>query len=103
MLAVGNGDLWLMSTPFGKRGFFWDEWKNGGPEWERVEAPATECPRISKEFLDGERRSMGERWFQQEYMCEFGESEYSVFREEDIMAALDWDVVPLYPLNGGIR
>jgi len=22
MLAVGGGDLWLMSTPFGKRGFF---------------------------------------------------------------------------------
>jgi hypothetical protein len=21
-LAVGNGDLWLMSTPYGKRGFF---------------------------------------------------------------------------------
>ena len=22
MLAVGNGDLWLMSTPLGRRGFF---------------------------------------------------------------------------------
>jgi len=22
MLAVGKGDLWLLSTPFGKRGFF---------------------------------------------------------------------------------
>jgi hypothetical protein len=26
MLAVSGGDLWLMSTPFGKRGFFWEAW-----------------------------------------------------------------------------
>lgn len=30
MLATGNGDLWLMSTPFGQRGFFWEEWERGG-------------------------------------------------------------------------
>ncbi len=24
MLAVGDGDLWLMSTPYGKRGFFYE-------------------------------------------------------------------------------
>ena len=27
MLATGNGDLWLMSTSDGPRGFFWDEWE----------------------------------------------------------------------------
>src|SRR5436309_264274 len=26
MLAVSHGRLILLSTPFGKRGFFWDEW-----------------------------------------------------------------------------
>jgi hypothetical protein len=25
-LAVGNGDLWLMSTPHGQRGFFYETW-----------------------------------------------------------------------------
>src|ERR1700681_4666233 len=25
LLAIGGGDLWVMSTPFGQRGFFWDE------------------------------------------------------------------------------
>ena len=35
MLAVSGGSLWLMSTPFGRRGFFWDAWANGGPDWER--------------------------------------------------------------------
>ena len=36
MLAVSDGALWLMSTPFGKRGFFYETWAHGGPEWERV-------------------------------------------------------------------
>jgi len=31
-LAVGNGDLWLMSTPNSKRGFFHAEWKEGGEQ-----------------------------------------------------------------------
>src|SRR4051794_26303364 len=26
MLAIGNGALWLMSTPHGRRGFFYEEW-----------------------------------------------------------------------------
>ena len=30
MLAVGGGSLWLLSTPYGKRGFFYNEWANGG-------------------------------------------------------------------------
>src|SRR5436305_14405958 len=36
MLAVSDGALWLMSTPFGKRGFFYEAWANGGPGWERI-------------------------------------------------------------------
>jgi hypothetical protein len=30
MLAVGGGDLWLMSTPWGKRGISDEEWTTGG-------------------------------------------------------------------------
>jgi hypothetical protein len=38
-LAVANGDLWLMSTPYGKP-VFWEEWEHGGEEWERISVPA---------------------------------------------------------------
>jgi hypothetical protein len=30
MLAVSRGTLIALSTPFGKRGFFWREWEEGG-------------------------------------------------------------------------
>jgi hypothetical protein len=95
MLATGGGDLWLMSTPNGKRGFFYDAWARGGPKWTRVRVPATQCPRISPKFLEDERRAMGDRWFRQEYLCEFGEAEDGVFREESIERLRDAAVTPL--------
>jgi hypothetical protein len=70
-LAVANGDLWLMSTPYGKRGFFWEEWEHGGDEWERISVPATECPRISAQLL-AEESAKGDETYRREYMCEFG-------------------------------
>jgi hypothetical protein len=94
MLAVGGGDLWLMSTPFGKKGFFYDEW-SGGRDWERVMAPVTKCPRISRDFLEEERAAMGERWFRQEYLCEFVDAEDSIFRDDVIRQALRDDLEPL--------
>ncbi len=95
MLAVKSGRLILMSTPFGKRGHFWSEWDTG-TTWQRVEVPATAVPRISKEFLEEERRAMGDWWFSQEYMCEFRESTDSVFSHESIMRAVRSDVLPLW-------
>src|SRR5438270_6578355 len=82
MLAVGDGALWLMSTPYGRRGFFYDEWTNGGNRWTRLSVPASECPRIPKAFLDEERSTIGDRWFRQEYGCEFLDAEGSLFDEE---------------------
>ena len=89
MLAVGNGDLWLMSTPCGKRGFFYETWEHAGPEWLRVKVPATECPRISKEFLEEQRSAMGLESFRQEHMCEFVGSGMGVFDRDLVEAALD--------------
>ena len=95
MLAVGGGDLWLLSTPFGKRGFFYENWASGSDDWVRVAAPATECARISKEFLEEEKRQMGEAWFRQEYLCEFVEDGGYMFERDLVMGALDDDGEPL--------
>jgi hypothetical protein len=88
MLAVSGGALWLMSTPNGKRGFFWEEWERGGPDWERIQVTACDCPRIAPEFLEEERRALGERVFRQEYMCEFTETEDGVFDADLVRGAM---------------
>jgi Terminase large subunit, T4likevirus-type, N-terminal len=94
MLAVSNGRLVVLSTPFGQRGWFFDEWQGSG-DWQRVRVRASECPRISKAFLAEERRALGERWYAQEYETEFSETVDAVFAQSDIQAALSDDVPPL--------
>ena len=95
MLAVSDGDLWLMSTPYGRRGFFYDAWEHGGDEWFRVHGPATECPRIRREFLEKEQGAMGALAFRQEYLGEFVDSGSSLFERGLVEAALDDSVIPL--------
>ena len=88
MLAVSGGDLWLLSTPGGKSGFFWEAWELGGEEWARFRGPATECKRISAEWLESERRALGDRWFRQEYLCEFVADGSALFDREAILEAV---------------
>jgi hypothetical protein len=96
MLAVSGGDILLLSTPFGKRGFFFEEWEQSGAAWHRTKITATECPRITPEFLEQERRQIPDFIFRQEYMCEFVETIDQVFRYDDIQRALDPKVTPLF-------
>src|ERR1039458_9754693 len=67
----------------------------GGPEWERIQATAEECPRIRREFLEEERATMGDRWFRQEYLCQFEDSVSTVFDRALIEQAITYDVEPL--------
>lgn len=92
MLAVSDGDLWLMSTPFGRRGFFYDTWVNGDPEWLRIEVPVTECPRIKPSYLKRVRRGMSERRFRQDFLCEFVGDDDSLFDEELIRSLIREDI-----------
>ena len=77
-------------------GFFWETWANGGEEWTRVSVRATECPRIRTSFLEWMRRQMPERWFRQEFMCELGDQEASLFDRDQLMRAVRVGVKPLW-------
>ena len=95
VLAVSDGDIWLMSTPNGKTGFFYETWEFGGSEWFRMSGPATECPQIPAPFLEEQRRVMTASRFRQEYMCEFAGQGGGAFDRELVERLLDPDVTPL--------
>jgi hypothetical protein len=95
MLAVSGGRLLMLSTPFGKRGVFYEEW-TGGSAWERYTVSAEECPRIPPEFLEEERRTLGPWWFAQEYECKFMDTVDQVFATEVIHKAITDEVAPLF-------
>lgn len=103
MLAVSQGRIVLLSTPFGRRGYFFDVWENGGPAWQRTRVTAFECPRISREWLEQERQQIGDFWFEQEYLCEFKDDVSSVFRYEDIQAAMVDSIEPQWSIADALR
>jgi hypothetical protein len=94
-LATTNGRIVALSTPAGKRGWFYLEWTSG-VGWERTRVVAADCPRISKEFLADEERTLGPHVFLQEYACEFFDPDTAVFSSELIERALSSAVEPLW-------
>ena len=104
MLAVENGDLWMMSTPAGQRGFFYDTWVGNtwmgntwmrNQDWFRMSVKATECPRIAADFLEGERAGMVASVFEQEYMCCFQGDGREYFERQLVLDAVDSSIPEL--------
>lgn len=102
MLAVSGGRLIALSTPWGKRGWWYEAWEHGGDAWARWRVPASECPRISPAFLAEERRALGPLWFASEFECQFVDTVDQLYATDLVQAALSRDVAPLgLPSFGG--
>jgi hypothetical protein len=102
MLALG-AELIVTSTPFGKRGWFFDIWDSAGRgakdrlkkfAWWKI--TAEDCPRITAEFLEEELAEIGPRWFKQEWLCDFSDTVGSVFSKSVIDRAFSGDFEPLF-------
>jgi hypothetical protein len=96
MLAVSQGRLVALSTPSGRRGWWADAW-HSDEDGERVEVPATAVPRISRAFLEEERRSLPSAWYRAEYECAFIQAADSLFPHEQVLACLSDEVQPWPP------
>jgi Terminase large subunit, T4likevirus-type, N-terminal len=100
MLAVSRGRLILLSTPNGKRGFFFEAWENS--DFQHVSVPALSCPRISPEFLESEKKALGIHWYRQEFECEFLDGVNSLLAYDTVQNAFSSEVKPL-DLNALLR
>jgi hypothetical protein len=95
MLATSKGRLIALTTPAGKRGWFYESWIGDG-NWHRIKVPASECPRISKGFLAEELRELGASRFSEEYNLEFIDADSAAFPSEIIANAFTDAVRPLW-------
>lgn len=96
MLATAqHGRLWALSSPAGKRGWWWKAWQDGGDVWTRKQVKATDVPRISRDFLETERRTMTAARYRQEYGCSFEEADAAVFAADAVSLAVDPEREPL--------
>jgi hypothetical protein len=103
MTIVSGGSLIALSTPQGKRGWFYEKWISDDMSWERINGKAIDSPRINKERLEQQRKDMGERKFAAEFNNEFVESEGQLFSDETIEAIIDYsDCEGMLPALKGI-
>lgn len=112
MMAGEVTELIQMSTPYGKRGFFYEAYEHD-PNWKKIEVVGQDIlgdwkgekeyqeakaikgvkawysPRHTKGFLLRElhRPGKSERWFRQEYCGGFMETDDCLFSFDDIQAA----------------
>lgn len=91
MVAASRGRTILLSTPAGKRGFFWELW-NEGRDWERVKVTAAEVPHLDPAAVEELRRELGSFMASQEIDCEFVDSALQVFGSEHIEALFSEEV-----------
>jgi hypothetical protein len=96
MLAVSNGRLVALSTPRGKRGWFYEAWTSEEQDWYRVKQTGPDCDRLSEDFLRQERAELGAWQYRQEYLCQFVDTEDQFFRTDDIQRAAGHDFPPLF-------
>ena len=95
MISVSGGAMMLLSTPFGRRGFFYRVWAQS-ERWLKIQVKATECPRLTPDFLAEEMIELGDYWYSQEYLAVFLEAVGQVFSDAAIDAAFQHDIAPLF-------
>jgi hypothetical protein len=90
----------LCSTPFGQIGHFFKTYTDGGPEWLKIKLTGPDNPRISKEFLEEQRKdgTHSPLYFAQEYLCEFTANESNLFHLDTIIKARD-SLIPIIDIS----
>ncbi len=91
MLATTGGTLDLLSTPRGNEGFFYDCFQSD--DFHKIHIMSKDCPRISDEFLDQERKRMTKLEYCQEYEAEFLDALQQFFTRELIDECIDKNVI----------
>ena len=88
MLATTDGTLALLSTPFGKRGFLYDEgWHGDG--WHTIQVPTKRSPLVDAEWVEEQRDTLSDTEYRQEILGEFVEAADAYFDRQTVVDAFD--------------
>ena len=95
MLAVTGGDIILLSTPFGKGGYFFNCFQDEAYTSFHISSEA--CARIPKEFLAQKRKEMSRLQYAQEFLGEFVDELRRFFSTELIQRCMQPYKIPAFP------
>jgi|TARA_R100000501_G_C2630136_1_gene125243 hypothetical protein len=86
MLAVSKGTMILLSTPFGKGGYFYDCFQKDN--FSKFHVSSEDCSRMDPEHLKSEKESMTNLQYAQEYLGEFVDELRQFFPTELIKSCM---------------
>jgi len=91
MLADRDGQMLMVSTPFGKNHFYraFIQGSRGLCGHEAFRFPSWANPHISRDYIERQRQQISARQFSVEYEAEFVDSSSCVFGWDDISAAVE--------------
>jgi hypothetical protein len=88
----GFGWIILLSTPFGKGGYFYSSFQD--PDFQQFHISSENCPRIPKAFLLKEKSRMSKAEYAQEYQGEFIDDFNQFFSTtliKECMSFMEWN------------
>jgi hypothetical protein len=99
MLADRDGQLIMISTPFGRNHFYrafvkGESGENSPERYASFRFPSWENPHINRRYIDGQREALTPRQFSVEYEAQFLDDQNSVFTWADIEAAVQMQTDP---------
>ena len=68
-LAITRGEIWLLSTPFVKKGYYYECFSN--PTFTSFHMSSEDCPRKDQQFLDHKKQTLTKAQYAQMYLGEF--------------------------------
>jgi len=86
-LAVGENKFVMISTPRGKRGFFWKRYDGAQRDENRYfvqQVPTMRNPKVSQEWIEQQRKNLTPMQFKREIKGEFDENADAYFTEEEV-------------------
>jgi len=99
MLADTNGQLVLISTPFGHNAFweFFMRGQGGDPACRSFQFPSYDNPHVSRAYIDAQRVTMTDLQFRGEWLAEFLDDQATVFRWALIEQAIQGELAQPIP------
>ena len=89
MLAVTKGVVWLLSTPFGREGYFYRCFSDD--KYTKFHVSSEDCPRKDDSFLAHEKERMTKMQYAQEYLGEFVDELRQFFSDDLIRSCMKAD------------
>lgn len=81
-LAITRGNIWVLSTPYLKEGYFYKCFKD--PTFTSFHTTSEQCPRRDQNFLNHQKATMTKAQYAQMYLGEFID-EFKRFFSEDLI------------------